>query len=179
MVFNGALMVGVANVSADACQYIACNPERLSSDQVLRLLFVFPFQQLRRLALCLWTFFCFPPSNPYLSSSSSSLFSSESDIYDLEDLHTDWSSREYLCIIFECWFWPFLIWYDECFSFLSSFWINVWLCFLKFLMLNILLFWLPQEFFVKIVWNKGINIGFYAIWGYLLYHRFRYQLELE
>ncbi|KAL2501492.1 FMN binding [Forsythia ovata] len=34
MVFNGGLMVGVANVSADACQYIACNPERLSSDQI-------------------------------------------------------------------------------------------------------------------------------------------------
>ncbi|CAN4109062.1 unnamed protein product [Withania somnifera] len=67
MVFNSPIIVGVANVSADLCQYIACNPERLRSDEVLYLLFCFPCQQLRRFAFCLWTFFCFPLPNPYLS----------------------------------------------------------------------------------------------------------------
>lgn len=92
MVFNSPIIVGVANVSADLCQYIACNPERLSSDEVLYLLFCFPCQQLRRFALCFWTFFCFPVPNPYLSfpsfssSSSSSSWSSDSDL-DLEDSH--------------------------------------------------------------------------------------------
>ncbi|EYU39992.1 hypothetical protein ABFS83_10G179600 [Erythranthe nasuta] len=94
MVFNSPLVVGVAKVSANACQYIACNPERLSSDQVLHLLFCFPFQHLRRLALCLWTFFCFsPPNNPnYFTSSSSSSSSSsfDFDVYDFDqDLHSD------------------------------------------------------------------------------------------
>ncbi|KAI3471494.1 hypothetical protein Pfo_028144 [Paulownia fortunei] len=92
MVFNSPLVVRVAKVSANACQYIACNPERLSTDQVLQLLFCFPFQQLRRLAFCLWTFFCSPPlNNPYLTSSSSSSSSfSDSDVYDMEeDLHSD------------------------------------------------------------------------------------------
>ncbi|PIN20206.1 hypothetical protein CDL12_07104 [Handroanthus impetiginosus] len=86
MVFNSPLVVGVAKVSANVCQYVACNPERLSSDQVLHLLFCFPFQRLQRLAFCLWTFFCFPPpDNPYLSSSSSS----DSDIFYLDDQHSD------------------------------------------------------------------------------------------
>ncbi|KAJ0810742.1 hypothetical protein HanPI659440_Chr01g0030411 [Helianthus annuus] len=83
MVMNSPLVVTVANISADLCQYIACNPERLSSDQVLHLLFCFPFQQFRRLALCLWTFFCFPTNHFYSSSSSSSSFSSD------EDSHSD------------------------------------------------------------------------------------------
>ncbi|KAL0452901.1 UNVERIFIED_CONTAM: hypothetical protein Slati_1268200 [Sesamum latifolium] len=94
MVFNSPLLVGVAKLSAHACQYIACNPERLPADQVLHLLFCFPFQQLRRLAFCLWTFFCFPPpNNPYLISSSSSSSSSSSDsdlLYHLDQhLHSD------------------------------------------------------------------------------------------
>ncbi|OIT34710.1 hypothetical protein A4A49_14008 [Nicotiana attenuata] len=84
MVFNSPIIVGVANISADLCQYIACNPERLSSDEVLYLLFCFPCQQFRRFALCLWTFFCFPLPNPYAFSSSSSF--SDSDL-DLEDSH--------------------------------------------------------------------------------------------
>ncbi|KAI5671754.1 hypothetical protein M9H77_12118 [Catharanthus roseus] len=91
MVFNSPLVIRVANVSANACQYIACNPERLPSDQVLYLLFCFPFQQIRRLALCLWTFFCCPLPDPSLfnvlsspsSSSSSSSSSSDSDFADL------------------------------------------------------------------------------------------------
>ncbi|KAL6506057.1 hypothetical protein OROMI_031627 [Orobanche minor] len=90
MVFNSPLVVGVAKVSANACQYIACNPERLSTDEVLHLLFCFPFQQFRRFAFCLCSFFCFPPlGNPFLTSSSSSS-SSDSDFNDLEeDLHSD------------------------------------------------------------------------------------------
>lgn len=98
MVFSSPIIVGVANVSADLCQYIACNPERLSSDEVLYLLFCFPCQQFRRFALCLWTFFCFPLPNPYLSfpsfSSSSSSLSSDSDL-DLEDSH----SHAYWCLV--------------------------------------------------------------------------------
>ncbi|GFY93575.1 hypothetical protein Acr_09g0000210 [Actinidia rufa] len=78
MVLNSSLVAEVANLSANVCQYIACNPERLSSDQVLHLLFCLPFQQFRRLALCLWSFFCFPPPHPYLSSSSSSDSDSDS-----------------------------------------------------------------------------------------------------
>ncbi|KAL3534031.1 hypothetical protein ACH5RR_007552 [Cinchona calisaya] len=103
MVLNSRVVVGVANLSANACQYIACNPERLPSDQVLYLLFCFPFQQIRRLSLCFCTFFCFPllppPPSPhhhhgvpslhnnsfYLSSSSSSSSSSDSD--DYQDAH--------------------------------------------------------------------------------------------
>ncbi|KAL7168798.1 hypothetical protein ACSBR2_033937 [Camellia fascicularis] len=85
MVVNSTLVVEVAKVSAEVCQYIACNPERLSSEQVLHLLFCLPFQHFRRLALSLWTFFCFPPPDayPYFSSSSSS--SSDSDY----DSHSD------------------------------------------------------------------------------------------
>ncbi|XAR70063.1 hypothetical protein NMG60_11001888 [Bertholletia excelsa] len=79
MVLNSSLVGKVANVSADLCQYIACNPERLRSEQVLYLLFCFPFQQFRRLALCLWTFFCFPPPSPYFSSSSSDISDSDYD----------------------------------------------------------------------------------------------------
>lgn len=105
MVFNSPLVVGVAKISANACQYIACNPERLSADQVLHLLFCFPFQQLRRLAFCLWTFFCFPPpTNPFFISSSSSSSSSDSDVFylDEEDLHSDWINANllYSCLLF-------------------------------------------------------------------------------
>merc|ERR1712226_250441 len=77
MVFNSLMVLSVAHVSADAWQYIACNPERLSSHQLLDLICCFPLQQLGRLALCLWTFLCLPPpdsfySYAYYSSSSSS-----------------------------------------------------------------------------------------------------------
>lgn len=76
MVFNSVLMVDVANLSADFWQFIGCisNTERLSSDQILYLLFCFPFQQIRRFSLCLWTFFCLPLPNPFLSGL-------ESDVY--------------------------------------------------------------------------------------------------
>ncbi|PIA60059.1 hypothetical protein AQUCO_00400736v1 [Aquilegia coerulea] len=88
MVFNSVLVVSVAKVSAEIWQYIACNPERLNSEQVLHLICCLPLQQLGRLALCFWSFFCFPPPNtssyyPYSSDSSSS-----SD-YDSEDSHSD------------------------------------------------------------------------------------------
>jgi hypothetical protein len=56
MVLNSSVVAWVANVSADLWQYIACNPERLSSDHVLHLLFCLPFQHLHRLALS----FCSP-----------------------------------------------------------------------------------------------------------------------
>ncbi|KAG2686345.1 hypothetical protein I3760_09G001900 [Carya illinoinensis] len=53
MVLNSHVAAWVANVSADLCQYIACNPERLSSDRVLHILFCVPFQYLHRIALSL------------------------------------------------------------------------------------------------------------------------------
>nr|DAD42083.1 TPA_asm: hypothetical protein HUJ06_000313 [Nelumbo nucifera] len=89
MVFNSHLVVTVANLSANLCQYIACNPERLSSQQVLELVCCFPLQQLGRLALCLWTFFCFPPPQPYHSYSSDDSDSSSASDYEIDDLHSD------------------------------------------------------------------------------------------
>ncbi|KAL5767900.1 hypothetical protein ACOSP7_014485 [Xanthoceras sorbifolium] len=56
MVLNSSVVVSIANLSANVCQYIACNPERLPSDQVLNLLCCLPLHQLRRLALSLWTY---------------------------------------------------------------------------------------------------------------------------
>lgn len=85
MVMNSTLVVTVAKVSADVCQYIACNPERLSSEQALNLIFCLPLQQLRRLALSLWNYVCFVPPDFTTSSSSSSSFSSN------YDSHSDWS----------------------------------------------------------------------------------------
>lgn len=57
MVLNTALVVGVAELSAEVCQCLACFPQRLSGGDVLRLLFWCPFGQLRRIA----ALFCFPP----------------------------------------------------------------------------------------------------------------------
>lgn len=94
MVLNCPMMMRVANVSAKACQYIACNPEILPSDQVLYLLFCFPFQQVRRLALCFWTFFCCPLPDPSLFNSLSSSSSSDIVIGDLHP-HVHWL----LCLI--------------------------------------------------------------------------------
>ncbi|KAK9707566.1 hypothetical protein RND81_07G205400 [Saponaria officinalis] len=51
MVLNSQVVVMVANVSANVCQYIACNPEHLSSNQVLDLLFCYPFQQIPSFAV--------------------------------------------------------------------------------------------------------------------------------
>ncbi|KAM1305847.1 hypothetical protein ACFX2H_008310 [Malus domestica] len=62
MVLNSHVVVRVANISANLCQYIACNPERLSSHQVLHLLFCFPLHHLRRRLVA---FLCLP----FLSSS--------------------------------------------------------------------------------------------------------------
>ncbi|OVA06357.1 hypothetical protein BVC80_8885g3 [Macleaya cordata] len=92
MVFNSVIVMNVANLSANFCQYIACNPDRLSSQQVLDLICCLPLQQLGRLALCLWTFFCFPPPDSYLSysdDSSDSSSSSSAYYYDPDDSHSD------------------------------------------------------------------------------------------
>ncbi|CAN1765297.1 hypothetical protein LINPERHAP1_LOCUS9586 [Linum perenne] len=62
MVLNTNLAVAVAGVSANLCQYIACNPERLPSDQVLHLIFCLPVQQLGRVAISLWTYLCYNPN---------------------------------------------------------------------------------------------------------------------
>ncbi|GMH28384.1 hypothetical protein Nepgr_030227 [Nepenthes gracilis] len=91
MVLNSRVAVQVANVSASLCQYISCNPEILRSEEVLDLIFCFPFQQIRRLFLCFSTFFCFPPLDPFSSRSFSASSSSSSDdsISSGYDSHSD------------------------------------------------------------------------------------------
>ncbi|KAI3738786.1 hypothetical protein L2E82_28942 [Cichorium intybus] len=64
MVFNTVLVASVATVSADVWQSVACFSERISSDELLDLVICFPLQQLGRFALCVWNFFCVPPSPP-------------------------------------------------------------------------------------------------------------------
>uniref|UniRef100_A0A2P2QWL0 Uncharacterized protein MANES_08G144600 n=1 Tax=Rhizophora mucronata TaxID=61149 RepID=A0A2P2QWL0_RHIMU len=78
MVLSSNLVVRVANLSANLCQYIACNPERLTGDQVLHLLFCFPLHQLGRLALSLWTYLCYNPTNNHSSIFSDSDTDSDS-----------------------------------------------------------------------------------------------------
>ncbi|KAL9379326.1 hypothetical protein Peur_027808 [Populus x canadensis] len=82
MVLNSSLMVTIANVSANLCQYIACNPERLSSDQVLHLLFCLPLHHFGRLALSFWTYLYYHPTSPYLPYS-------DSDADSDNDSHSD------------------------------------------------------------------------------------------
>lgn len=93
MVFNSLIVLWVANRSADVWQYVACIPDRISSQQLLDLICCFPLQQFGRLALCLWTFFCLPPSDYYYhTSSSSSDSSSSAPDYDYYyDSHSDWT----------------------------------------------------------------------------------------
>ncbi|OMO99483.1 hypothetical protein CCACVL1_03787 [Corchorus capsularis] len=69
MVLNSSVVVTVANISANLCQYIACNPERLSSDQVLHLLCCLPLRHLCRLLDSLWLYLCFAPPHHPLSDS--------------------------------------------------------------------------------------------------------------
>ncbi|KAK8657673.1 hypothetical protein V6N13_035900 [Hibiscus sabdariffa] len=68
MVVNGPVVVAVANLSANLCQYIACNPERLSSEQVLYLIFCLPCTHIGRLAHSFWLCLRFnPPDHHPLS----------------------------------------------------------------------------------------------------------------
>ncbi|XP_062076493.1 uncharacterized protein LOC133781491 [Humulus lupulus] len=87
MVFNSLLVVSVAHVSADAWQCLACFPERLSSRQLLNLVFCLPLQQLGRFALCLWTFLCLPPSDSFYSYSYSSDSDDSSTTRDYDDYY--------------------------------------------------------------------------------------------
>ena len=101
MVLNSGLMVTIANVSANLCQYIACNPERLSSDQVLHLLFCLPLHHFGRLALSFWTYLCYSPTPANLPDS-------DSDAYSDNDSHSDWWIFLLLFIsynthFFSCW----------------------------------------------------------------------------
>ncbi|KAL0916830.1 hypothetical protein M5K25_014373 [Dendrobium thyrsiflorum] len=93
--FSGGWMVMVARASADWSQSLACNPDRLTNDELLHLLLYLPLRHLRRFALCLFSFFCLPDPNPrrrqirvyYYMSSSSSSSSDYSD--EDEDSHSD------------------------------------------------------------------------------------------
>ncbi|KAF5725720.1 hypothetical protein HS088_TW23G00447 [Tripterygium wilfordii] len=79
MVLNGSVVVMVADISANLCQYLACNPERIRSDRVLYLLFCFPFQQFHRLAIHLWSLITFHSNNT----------ANLSDEDDVDDSHSD------------------------------------------------------------------------------------------
>ncbi|CAA7387983.1 unnamed protein product [Spirodela intermedia] len=96
MVFNSAWVATVATLSAELCQYIACNPQRLPAGEVLRLLCYAPLHLAGRLAAGVFSFFCFPiaaPPSPFLhrwpSSSSPSSSSSSSSYSGDEDFHSD------------------------------------------------------------------------------------------
>ncbi|KAI6697052.1 hypothetical protein NL676_017171 [Syzygium grande] len=69
MALNSSLVVSVAKASASACQWIACNPERFGSEEVLYLLFCFPCENLQRFGLSLWACLCFPSLDPPSSDS--------------------------------------------------------------------------------------------------------------
>ncbi|MFS7907603.1 hypothetical protein Hanom_Chr01g00073271 [Helianthus anomalus] len=64
MVFNTVLVASVATVSADLWQSVACISDRISSQELLDLVICFPLQQLGRFAICVWNFFCVPPTPP-------------------------------------------------------------------------------------------------------------------
>ncbi|KAI3826573.1 hypothetical protein L1987_00621 [Smallanthus sonchifolius] len=85
MVFNTVLVTSVATASADVWQSVACISERISSQELLDLVICFPLQQLGRFALCVWSFFCIPPSPP------ESYYYSYS-YYDESDYDSDFSS---------------------------------------------------------------------------------------
>ncbi|KAM2056116.1 hypothetical protein TB2_028279 [Malus domestica] len=88
MVFNSVMVESVAHLSAEMWQYLACLPERMSSHQLLDLIFCFPLQQLGRLALCLWTFLCVPPPDSYYYYSSSDSDDSSTTV-DYDDYYYD------------------------------------------------------------------------------------------
>lgn len=89
MVANSVVIISVAKLSAELWQHIACLPEHVSSEQLLDLVCCFPLEQLGRLALCLWTFFCLPPSPDtyyyYYDSDDESESSSLSSMYYVDD----------------------------------------------------------------------------------------------
>ncbi|KAK3037020.1 hypothetical protein RJ639_031594 [Escallonia herrerae] len=88
MVFNGVLVVAVAKASAQLWQHVACFPDRVSSDELLDLVCCLPLQQLGRLALCIWAFFCVPPPpDSYYSYSYDYDSDSDSDSSSLSDFH--------------------------------------------------------------------------------------------
>ncbi|CAA6653655.1 unnamed protein product [Spirodela intermedia] len=70
MVFNSAWVATVATLSAELCQYIACNPQRLPAGEVLRLLCYAPLHLAGRLAAGVFSFFCFPIAAPPSPSSA-------------------------------------------------------------------------------------------------------------
>ncbi|KAK4749841.1 hypothetical protein SAY87_027290 [Trapa incisa] len=88
MVLRCGVAVAVAHLSANLCQYIACNPERFSSDEVLRLIFCLPFQNLSRLAVSVSACFCIVPSSDTSSSDSDFDSSLSSHGYDSHS-HSD------------------------------------------------------------------------------------------
>ncbi|CAN1294777.1 hypothetical protein LINPERPRIM_LOCUS22590 [Linum perenne] len=84
MVFNSAIVLSVAHVSAEAWQQISClrlqhRRRRLTAPQLLDLLCCFPLHQLGRFALCLWSFLCLPPPDSFYSYSYYTSSSSSSD----------------------------------------------------------------------------------------------------
>lgn len=124
MVYSTGWVVAVARTSADLCQYAACNPERLSSDEALDAIFCLPMRFLSRFAVRVFSFFCFPldlDPNPrrrpfvqysYATSSSSSFSDSGSSLdegyYSAGEryhYHSDWFIIDILYLVL--FFFPF------------------------------------------------------------------------
>ncbi|KAI3683450.1 hypothetical protein L1987_83953 [Smallanthus sonchifolius] len=82
MVFNTVLVTSVATASADVWQSVACISERISRQELLDLVICFPLQQLGRFALCVWNFFCIPPSPPESYYYSYSYYDDDESDYD-------------------------------------------------------------------------------------------------
>uniref|UniRef100_A0A7N0UHC2 Uncharacterized protein n=1 Tax=Kalanchoe fedtschenkoi TaxID=63787 RepID=A0A7N0UHC2_KALFE len=68
MVFSSKMVVSTAKVSAGVWQALACQPERLTNEELFNVLVRFPLHQMRRLALRLWTLLSMP-NNPAPNSS--------------------------------------------------------------------------------------------------------------
>ncbi|CAN6441562.1 unnamed protein product [Victoria cruziana] len=68
MVFNSLLVVNVARWSTDFFRFMAWNPQNLTTEELLAIICCLPLHQLSRVATCLWSFFCYPHPDFYISS---------------------------------------------------------------------------------------------------------------
>ncbi|KAG7600616.1 hypothetical protein ISN44_As06g046990 [Arabidopsis suecica] len=87
MVFNGATVMAVAEVSTDTWQLIWRVPssQRINTEQLLDIAVCFPMHQLSRFVLCLWTFMCLPSSDSFYSYTYETLSASSSSDADDDD----------------------------------------------------------------------------------------------
>ncbi|KAE9610371.1 hypothetical protein Lal_00006570 [Lupinus albus] len=86
MVLNSLVVFSVARFSTQAWQWLLCIRDPFSVEEIFDILFTFPFQQLHRLALGLWDFFCL--QHPY-DFMFSYLPSDEDDVYSVNTFDYD------------------------------------------------------------------------------------------